>query len=49
MSNRGKEGETTEYLDPTEQLKIAALVNRLCGIEEEEDFDQNVHPQIAQE
>ena len=48
MSNRGKEGTPAEYLAPRDQLLIGALVNRLCGIKEE-DFNQNIHPQIAQD
>src|SRR3990167_3909828 len=42
------ERETIEYLDPQEQLRVAALVNRLCETTPE-DFDEQIHIQDAQE
>jgi hypothetical protein len=40
--------ETVEYLDPQEQLRVAAFVNRFCEAMPE-DFDEQIHVQDAQE
>lgn len=42
------ERETIEYLNPQEQLKVAAMVNRLCEISPE-DFDATMHLEDARE